>query len=155
MAKTNIVEGKIMPLLGAITEAAKVELVDVEFAKEGANWYLRVYIDKEGGVGITDCETVSRALEARLDEKDPIEQAYILEVSSSGIDRPLKKDADFEKYQGEIVDIKLYKALDGQKQYQGELLGLENKVISIKDEEGKDISFEQKDVASVRLAVIF
>jgi len=155
MAKTNIVEGKIMPLLGAITEAAKVELVDVEFAKEGANWYLRVYIDKEGGVGITDCEAVSRALEARLDEKDPIEQAYILEVSSPGIDRPLKKDVDFEKYQGEIVDIKLYKALDGQKQYQGELLGLENKVISIKDEEGKDISFEQKDVASVRLAVIF
>ena len=155
MAKTNIVEGKIMPLLGAITAAAKVELVDVEFAKEGANWYLRVYIDKEGGVGITDCEAVSRALEARLDEKDPIEQAYILEVSSPGIDRPLKKDADFEKYQGEIVDIKLYKALDGQKQYQGELLRLENKVISIKDEEGKDISFEQKDVASVRLAVIF
>jgi len=132
-----------------------LELVDLEFVKEGANWYLRVYIDKEGGVDIDDCEGVSRALEAKLDTADPIEQAYILEVSSPGIDRPLKKEADFVKYRGEIIDIKLYKAMDGQKQYQGKLLGLENGVISIEDDKNKVISFEQKDVAGARLAVIF
>ena len=90
-----------------------------------------------------------------LDASDPIEQAYILEVSSPGIDRPLKKEADFEKYRGEIIDIKLYKARDGQKQYQGKLLGLENGAISIEYEGNQVITFEQKEVAAVRLAVIF
>ena len=132
-----------------------LELVDLEFVKEGVNWYLRVYIDKDSGVNIDDCEAVSRALEVKLDEKDPIEQAYILEVSSPGIDRPLKKDADFVKYQGEIIDVKLYKAQDGSKQYQGRLLGLENGVLSIEEENGNVVKFEQKDIASVRLAVIF
>ena len=98
---------------------------------------------------------VSRALEAKLDEKDPIEQAYILEVSSPGIDRPLKKEADFVKYQGEIIDVKLYKAVNGSKQYQGKLLGLENGVLSIEEENGNVVTFEHKDTASVRLAVIF
>ena len=98
---------------------------------------------------------VSRALEAKLDEADPIEQAYILEVSSPGIDRPLKKEADFVKYQGEIIDVKLYKPQNGSKQYQGKLLGLENGVISIEEENGNVVTFEHKDTASVRLAVIF
>ena len=122
MAKRNT-EEKVMPLLEPIVAEKKLELVDLEFVKEGANWYLRVYIDKEGGVSIDDCEAVSRELEAKLDTEDPIEQAYILEVSSPGIDRPLKKEADFEKFSGDIIDIKLYKALDGKKQYQGKLLG--------------------------------
>ncbi|MDD3395181.1 MAG: ribosome maturation factor RimP [Clostridia bacterium] len=155
MAKVSNAEKKIMPFLEPIVAERNLELVDFEFVKEGANWYLRVYIDKEGGVDIEDCESVSRALEAELDADDPIEQAYILEVSSPGIDRPLKKDADFEKYRGEIIEIKLYKAIEGQKQFQGELLGLENGVISIEDDENKIFAFEQKDVASVRLAVIF
>lgn len=155
MAKVSNAEKKIMPFLEPIVAERNLELVDFEFVKEGANWYLRVYIDKEGGVDIEDCEGVSRALEAELDADDPIEQAYILEVSSPGIDRPLKKDADFEKYRGEIIEIKLYKAIEGQKQFQGELLGLENGVISIEDDENKIFAFEQKDVASVRLAVIF
>lgn len=155
MAKVSNAEKKIMPFLEPIVAERNLELVDFEFVKEGANWYLRVYIDKEGGVDIEDCEGVSRALEAELDADDPIEQAYILEVSSPGIDRPLKKDADFEKYRGEIIEIKLYKGIEGQKQFQGELLGLENGVISIEDDENKIFAFEQKDVASVRLAVIF
>jgi ribosome maturation factor RimP len=141
--------------LEPIVAEKNLELVDLEFVKEGANWYLRVYIDKEGGVDIEDCEGVSRALEAKLDDNDPIEQAYILEVSSPGIDRPLKKEADFEKYRGEMIDIKLYKAKDGQKQYQGKLLGLENAVISIEDDESQVVTFEQKEVANVRLSVIF
>ncbi|WP_352400499.1 ribosome maturation factor RimP [Anaerotignum sp.] len=155
MAKISNTDKKILPFLEPIITEKNLELVDLEFVKEGANWYLRVYIDKEGGVDIDDCEGVSRALEAKLDTADPIEQAYILEVSSPGIDRPLKKEADFVKYRGEMIDIKLYRAMDGQKQFQGKLLGLEDGVISIEDEENKVISLEQKDIASVRLAVIF
>ena len=155
MAKANNTEAKVLPLLEPIVEANSLELVDLEFVKEGVNWYLRVYIDKDGGVNIDDCELVSRALEAKLDEKDPIEQAYILEVSSPGIDRPLKKEADFVKYQGEIIDVKLYKAVNGSKQYQGKLLGLENGALSIEEENGNVVTFEHKDAASVRLAVIF
>lgn len=155
MAKISNTDKKILPFLEPIIAEKNLELVDLEFVKEGANWYLRVYIDKEGGVDIDDCEGVSRALEAKLDTADPIEQAYILEVSSPGIDRPLKKEADFVKYRGEMIDIKLYRAMDGQKQFQGKLLGLEDGVISIEDEENKVISLEQKDIASVRLAVIF
>ncbi|MDD4844580.1 MAG: ribosome maturation factor RimP [Anaerotignum sp.] len=155
MAKVSNTERKILPFLEPIVAEKNLELVDLEFVKEGANWYLRVYIDKEGGVDIEDCEGVSRALEAKLDDNDPIEQAYILEVSSPGIDRPLKKEADFQKYRGEMIDIKLYKAKDGQKQYQGKLLGLENAVISIEDDENQVVTFEQKEVANVRLSVIF
>ena len=155
MAKPNNTEAKALPILEPIIAEKGLELVDLEFVKEGVNWYLRVYIDKDGGVNIDDCEAVSRALEVKLDEKDPIEQAYILEVSSPGIDRPLKKDADFVKYQGEIIDVKLYKAQDGSKQYQGRLLGLEDGVLSIEEENGNVVKFEQKDIASVRLAVIF
>ena len=155
MAKPNNTEAKVLPILEPIIAENGLELVDLEFVKEGVNWYLRVYIDKDGGVNIDDSEAVSRALEVKLDEKDPIEQAYILEVSSPGIDRPLKKDADFVKYQGEIIDVKLYKAQDGSKQYQGRLLGLEDGVLSIEEENGNVVKFEQKDTASVRLAVIF
>lgn len=155
MAKPNNTEAKVLPILEPTIAENGLELVDLEFVKEGVNWYLRVYIDKDGGVNIDDCEAVSRALEVKLDEKDPIEQAYILEVSSPGIDRPLKKDADFVKYQGEIIDVKLYKAQDGSKQYQGRLLGLEDGVLSIEEENGNVVKFEQKDIASVRLAVIF
>ena len=155
MAKGSNTENKVLPLLEPIVDANGLELVDLEFVKEGINWYLRVYIDKEGGVNIDDCELVSRALEAKLDEADPIEQAYILEVSSPGIDRPLNKETDFVKYQGEIIDVKLYKPQNGSKQYQGKLLGLENGVLSIEEENGNVVTFEHKDTASVRLAVIF
>ena len=155
MAKVNNTEAKVLPLLEPIVEANGLELVDLEFVKEGVNWYLRVYIDKEGGVTLDDCEVVSRTLEAKLDEKDPIEQAYILEVSSPGLDRPLKKEADFAKFQGEIIDVKLYKAVNGSKQYQGKLLGLENGMLSIEEDNGNVVTFEHKDAASVRLAVIF
>ncbi len=155
MAKGSNTEQRVLPFLEPIVNANAVELVDLEFVKEGVNWYLRVYIDKDGGVTIDDCEAVSRALEEKLDEADPIEQAYILEVSSPGIDRPLKKEADFVKYQGEIIDVKLYKPQNGSKQFQGKLLGLENGVLSIEEADGTVVTFEQKETASVRLAVIF
>lgn len=155
MAKEMNTEKKVEALLAPIIEANKVELADVEFVKEGQNWYLRIYIEKDGGVTIDDCEVVSRAIEKVIDEKDPIEQAYILEVSSPGIDRPLKKDADFVKYAGEVVDVKLYKAIEKQKEFQGKLKGLEGTVVTIIDDDGKEVSFERKDIASIRLAVLF
>ncbi len=137
MAKEKNTETKVLAIVEPILAEKALELADLEFVKEGPNWYLRIYIDKEGGVTIEDCESVSRILEKKLDEKDPIEQAYILEVSSPGIDRPLKKP------------------LEGKKEYQGELKQFENGVITIIDENDKEIQFVQKETASVRLAVLF
>ena len=130
------------------------ELVDVEFVKEGTNWFLRLYVDKEGGFSLDDCELVSRRLEKIIDDKDFIEQAYILEVSSPGIDRVLKKEKEFEKYKGRLVDVKLYKAIDSQKEFQGDLIGLIDGKIVI-DIDGEELQFDKKDVATCRLAVQF
>jgi len=131
------------------------ELCDVQFVKEGSNWYLRVFVDKEGGIFIDDLEKISRTLEAEVDKDDIIEQAYILEVSSPGIDRPLKKEADYVKFAGRIVDVKLYKAIDGTKEFQGKLLRLLDEKVSIETEEGQTLEFALPDVAICRLAVIF
>ena len=98
MAKEKNTEKKVLEIAEPIILEKGLELADLEFVKEGPNWYLRIYIDKQSGVTIEDCETISRILEKKLDEKDPIEQAYILEVSSPGIDRPLKKPEHFQKY---------------------------------------------------------
>ena len=107
MAGSANTEKRIEELIQPTVTEMGYELVDVEFVKEGPNWYLRIFIDKEGGVTIDDCEAVSKTLEKIFDEKDPIEQAYFLEISSPGIDRPLKKKEDFIKYNGEMVDVKL------------------------------------------------
>jgi len=131
------------------------ELYDLIFVKEGSNWYLRIFIDKPGGVTIDDCERISRAVEKILDEKDPIEQSYILEVSSPGIDRPLKKDSDFEKYKGSMVDVKLYKPQDKRKEFTGILDGLLDENIVIIDNLGNILHFPRSNVAICRLAVVF
>jgi len=147
----SIIKNSILPIF----ENNGYELYDIEFVKEGPNWYLRIYADKEGGITIDDCELISKETSAILDKNDPIEQAYILEVSSPGIDRPLKKPEDYEKYKGEIVDIKLYKSVDKVKAFQGKLLGLEEETVTIEDEDGKVLSFKLSDIASCRLSVIF
>jgi ribosome maturation factor RimP len=147
----SIIKNSILPIF----ENNGYELYDIEFVKEGPNWYLRIYADKEGGITIDDCELISKETSAILDKNDPIEQAYILEVSSPGIDRPLKKPEDYEKYKGEIVDIKLYKSVDKVKEFQGKLLGLEEETVTIEDEDGKVLSFKLSDIASCRLSVIF
>lgn len=154
MAKKENTETRVRGLLLPIMEEHGFELVDVEFVKEGPNWYLRVYVDKDGGITIDDCEVVSRQLDQQMGE-DFIEQAYILEVSSPGLDRPLKTDGDFVKYAGHVVDVKLYRGMDGKKEFQGTLKGLESDVITILDEDEAEISFVRKEVASIRLAVIF
>lgn len=154
MANAGNTVSVVEKLIKPIADDMNFEIADIEFVKEGQNWYLRVYLDKEGGITIDDCELFSKAAEKMLDEKDPIEQAYIFEVSSPGLDRPLKKDSDFEKYSGRLVDIKLYMPKDNKKEYQGELKGLIDGNIVIINEDG-EMSFDRKSVASVRLTVVF
>lgn len=152
--QTKDIIKKVELCLAPIIEENKYELVEIEFVKEGQTNYLRIYIDKEGGFAITDCERVSRYIEAEFEESDFIQKAYVLEVSSPGIDRVLKKDSEYQKYKGKLVDVKLYKAIDKTKEFQGELIGIIDDDIAIKI--GNDeIKFNRKDVAICRLAVIF
>lgn len=147
----NEIEQLVLP----ITDANNLELVDVEYVKEGGEFFLRIYIDKEGGVSLNECELVTRTLNPILDEKDPIKDNYYLEVSSPGLDRPLKKDKDFVKYKGRDVEIKLYKPMNGSKLYEGELVGLtEDKNIKVIID-NNEVEFDKKDVALIRLAIKF
>ena len=156
MAGSVNTEKRIEELIQPTVTEMGYELVDVEFVKEGPNWYLRIFIDKEGGVTIDDCEAVSKTLEKIFDEKDPIEQAYFLEISSPGIDRPLKKKEDFIKYNGEMVDVKLYKQYEGSKEYTGKLVGYDENDGTVTIEvDNKNIAFAKKEIAGIRLAVIF
>ena len=156
MAGSANTEKRIEELIQPTVTEMGYELVDVEFVKEGPNWYLRIFIDKEGGVTIDDCEAVSKTLEKIFDEKDPIEQAYFLEISSPGIDRPLKKKEDFIKYNGEMVDVKLYKPYEGSKEYNGKLVGYDENDGTVTIEvDDKNIAFTKKEIAGIRLAVIF
>ncbi len=154
MAKRESYESKTEELLGPITEKFGVEIYDVEYVKEGSDFYLRAYIDKEGGVNIIDCENVSRALSDALDEKDFIDDAYILEVSSPGLGRTLKKDRHLEKSIGEDVEIKLYKPVDKVKEFEGTLLSFNDKEITI-DMDGEEKSFLRSDIAVIKLAIDF
>lgn len=131
------------------------ELVDVEYVKEGPNWYLRIYIDKPGGITIDDCKIVSEEVSDLLDKEDPIPQRYFLEVSSPGLERPLKKDSDFEKFKGELVEVRLFKAINGKKIYIGELIGLIDNKIVITLDNGETIEFEKEKVSLVRRSIIF
>lgn len=139
-----------------------LELYNTEFLKEGKDWFLRVYIDKVSQdedaplyVSTDDCEMVSRFLSQELDKLDPIEQNYYLEVSSPGMDRALLKEQDYARFSGQVVDVSLYKALDGKKTFQGVLLGLQDGKIKIKDEDDNIIEFEKEQVAKTKLAIIF
>ncbi len=136
-----------------ITERLSLELVEAEYVKEGSDRFLRVYIDKDGGVGINDCEKVSRELEAILDREDFIDEAYTLEVSSPGLDRVLKKDFEYIKYKGRQVIIKLYKPVEKTKEFQGELVGLKDGSVTIITD-GGEMSFKRDEIALCRLAVI-
>ena len=118
---TEIVEEIALP----VVQEAGLELVDVDYVKEGGHWYLRIFIDKPGGVGIEDCRFISLKIDKLLDEKDPIPQAYSLEVSSPGIDRPLKKPADFNRYKGRKAIIKTYQPINGKKEFSGRLEGVQ------------------------------
>ena len=138
-------------LAAPIVAAAGCTLWDVEYVKEAGEWFLRVYIDKEGGVDINDCEAVSRPLSDLLDEADPIQGSYTFEVSSAGLDRPLKKPEHFAACAGQQVDLRFYRPVDGRKEYTGALVGCDGDVNVTVD----DKTFEKKDVAQVRLHVTF
>lgn len=151
MAKKDY-EARTEALLMPIIEANHFELVDVEWVKEGANWYLRAYIDKEGGINVVDCELVSRALGELLDEEDYISENYILEVSSPGLDRPLKKEKDFARSIGLDVELKLYKALNKQKEFVGILTAYDDTTVTIELEDESLMTFNRSDIGLIRLA---
>ena len=151
MAKvTELVAGLAAP----IAAEHGCSLWDVEYVREGGEWFLRVYIDKAGGVSINDCEAVSRPLSDALDEADPIEGSYVLEVSSAGADRALKKPEHFQQFLGTEVDVRLYRPLDGRKEYTGVLKEYAGGDVTI-DAGGAPRTFARKDVAQVRLHVEF
>jgi len=154
MSKRETYESKTEALLAPIAQANGVEIYDVEYVKEGADWYLRAYIDKPDGVNIQDCENVSRALSDALDKDDFIEDAYILEVSSPGLGRTLKKDKHFEKSLGLEVELKTYKAIDKVKEFSGVLKAYDATSITL-EIDGEEKVFEKSDVALVRLAFDF
>ncbi len=148
MVKKNITE-KVTEIAAPIVESKGFDLVDVEYVKEGSNWYLRVYLDKDDGITIDDCQIISEELSDKLDKKDPISNSYFLEVSSPGLERPLKRDKDFERYKGESVEVRLFSSVDKKGTFEGELIGLEENNIVIKAED--DIyKFDRKNVSLVK-----
>ncbi|MHB8131975.1 MAG: ribosome maturation factor RimP [Mobilitalea sp.] len=155
MAKHDEYEQKVSTLLEPILAANHFELYDVEYVKEGGNWYLRAYIDKENGINVDDCVLVSRALSDLLDKHDFIEEAYILEVSSPGLGRQLKRDRHFEKSIGEEVEVKLYKAVNKQKEFVGILQAFDQKTITIEFEDETKMEILRTDIAMVRLTFDF
>ena len=153
MKRTEIVD-KVEELVTPIIDENDFELVDVEYVKEGANWYLRVYADKDGGITIDDCVLISRALEVNLDEEDFIQDAYILEVSSPGLGRQLKKDKDFKRSLGEKVECKLFKAINKQKEFEGILKDFTEETITLEVDE-TELIINRKEIAMIRLAIDF
>ena len=155
MSKREIYEQKTEAILMPIVEEHGFELVDVEYVKEGGTWYLRAYIDKPGGINVDDCEVVSRRLSDILDEKDYIEEAYILEVSSPGLGRPLKKEKDFKRSLGEEVDVRTYRMIEKQKEFTGLLKDYDDATVTIEMEDGTLKTFEKSDITLIRLAFDF
>lgn len=155
MARRDVYESKTEGFLLPLLEKHQFELVDVEYVREAGNWYLRAYIDKEGGITVDDCEMVSRALSDWLDAEDFIEDSYIMEVSSPGLGRPLKKDKDFERSMGDEVEVKLYKPRNKQKEYTGVLKAYDKDTVTIELEDGTDEVFTRAEIALIRLAFDF
>lgn len=145
---------KVWQFAEPLVQAQGCSLWDVEYVREGGEWFLRLYIDKDGGVNIDDCEAVSRAVDPVLDEKDPIPESYRFEVCSAGLERVLKRPSDFERFLGEPVLVKLYRPKNGQKEFPGVLKGYAGGAVTI-DMNGTELTFEKPEVALVRLRVEF
>ena len=155
MSRKETYEQRTEELLLPIIEEYKFELVDVEYVKEGANWYLRAYIDKEGGITVDDCEAVSRRMSDLLDEQDFIEESYIFEVSSPGLGRPLKKEKDYKRSVGKEVEIRTDRAIEKEKEFYGILTSYDETTVTIEMEEHKEMVFAKTDIALIRLAFDF
>ena len=155
MGKKESYESRVEKHLRPLMEAHGFELVDVEYVKEAGTWYLRAYIDKEGGIAVDDCEVISRALSDWLDKEDFIDDSYILEVSSPGLGRPLKKEKDFVRSMGKDVDVRLYRQLNKQKEFTGALSAYDENTVTLTMEDGSQMVFEKPDIALIRLALDF
>ena len=155
MSRREEYEQKAEELITPIVEANGFELVDVEYVKEAGNWYLRSYIDKPGGITVDDCEVISRLLSDWLDKEDFIEDSYIMEGSSPGLGRPLKKEKDFARSIGKDVEIRLYKAIDKQKEFTGTLTSYDADSVTLTMEDGSERTFEKSEIALIRLAFDF
>ncbi|MDD6207839.1 MAG: ribosome maturation factor RimP [Clostridiales bacterium] len=163
MSKREDYEARTEELILPILTEHAFELVDVEYVREGSNYFLRAYIDKPGGITIDDCELVSRALSDRLDAEDFIPDSYILEVSSPGLGRPLKKEKDLQRSIGEEVEVKLYKGIPSQvgkktvavKEWTGILAAYDEENLELELEDGETLKLDRSNVALIRLAVTF
>ena len=145
---------RVFELAKPVVEEEDCSLWDVEYLREAGTWYLRIYIDKEGGVSIDDCERISRRLDPILDEADPIPESYVFEVGSAGADRELKRPSDFAQFMDSEIEVKLYKPLDGSKSFVGRLAGYEEGTVVL-DWRGKELCFAPAQIAQVRLYVSF
>ena len=154
MSKASIYEAKTEELILPILERMEFELVDVEYVKEGSLYYLRTYIDKEGGITVNDCEAVAREMNVLLDKEDFIPDSYTFEVSSPGLGRPLKKEKDYVRNMGKEVEIRTYRAFNRCKEFYGLLIAYDDNSVTI-DSDGEEMHFEKSDIALIRQAVHF
>ena len=152
MGRSESYEAKTEQLIQPLIDSNNFELVDVEFVKEGSDWYLRVYIDKDGGITVDDCELISRAFNEILDREDYISEQYIFEVSSPGLMRPLKKEKDYKRSVGKLIDIKLYKPVDKCKEFTGVLDSYDKDTVTIKMDDDTQKTFDRSNLAMIRLA---
>ena len=155
MTRREGYEQRTEELLLPVLEEFCFELVEVEYVKEGSNWYLRAYIDKEGGITVDDCEVVSRRMSDLLDEYDFIEDSYIFEVSSPGLGRPLKKEKDYIRSMGKELEIRTYRAINKEKEFYGILKAYDEDTVTIVTEKETELTFAKSDIALIRLAFDF
>ena len=150
MAKIKDVEQKVLQIALPVAQQLNLDIWDVRFVKEGSEYYLRITIDKPEGISITDCESFSRAIDPLLDEHDPIDTSYCLEVSSPGLGRQLTREEHFEKLKGEQIKVGLYQAIDGQKEFVGQLVSYDENLV-IKTDDEQTISFQKQQISTVKL----
>ena len=155
MSKRETYEARTEELITPILERMHFELVDVEYVKEGGTWYLRAYIDKEGGITVNDCEAVAREMNEILDREDFVEDSYVFEVSSPGLGRPLKKEKDYVRSMGKEIEIRTYRAINREKEFYGILSAYDESTVTIETENGEKMTFEKPDIALIRLAFDF
>lgn len=155
MSKTSEYESKTEKLILPILERLNFELVDVEYVKEGSIWYLRAYIDKEGGITVNDCETVAREMNVLLDQEDFIPDSYTFEVSSPGLGRPLKKEKDYIRNMGKEIEIRTYRMVNRSKEFYGILTSYDKDTVTIEMENGEAMDFRKADIALIRQAIHF
>ena len=153
MSKREAYEERTEQLLLPILEQYQFELIDVEYVKEGSSWYLRAYIDKEGGITINDCETVARQMNPILDELDYIDGSYTFEVSSPGLGRPLKKEKDYIRNLGKDIEIRTYRPIEHKKEFYGQLKAYTEQTVTIQTEEDLEMIFQKSDIALIRQAL--